>query len=330
MDDDMKDQQPDNTTGSCALEVAAQSDVAAGERHTALPLSAALYSSFLCILFGGNNVAIKLCVTGLGPFTTAGLRFALGGVALLIFAFFSGRPLLLNRRQMVLLLPVPVIFFFQLSLFYLGQSLTRASHGALLSSLLPFGVMLLAHFCIAGERITLRKICGLLLGFAAVPLLFVDSAKMGEGVSLVGDIMVLCSVFFWACNTVYVKKIIHQFDIFQVTLYPMLVAAPLFLLSGWFFDAVMVSTLNLVILGALAFQALITAAYGFVAWNSLLSRYGATSLNAFIFIIPVSGVLLGVVLLGEPFTFNILGAIILVVVSLLVVNGAKPKTLKRS
>jgi len=40
-----------------------------------LSFPAAIFSSFLCVVFGANAVAIKVSLSGMGPFTTAGLRF---------------------------------------------------------------------------------------------------------------------------------------------------------------------------------------------------------------------------------------------------------------
>jgi len=68
------------------------------------------------------------------------------------------------------------------------------------------------------------------------------------------------------------------------------------------------------------YQGLVIASFGFVAWNNMLQKYGAVSLHSFLFIMPVSGVLLGGLVLGEPITFNILLALVLIVFGILVVN----------
>jgi drug/metabolite transporter (DMT)-like permease len=66
------------------------------------------------------------------------------------------------------------------------------------------------------------------------------------------------------------------------------------------------------VLAAILYQGLITGGFGFVVWNMLLQRYGAVSLHTFMFIMPVVGVLLGVLILKEPITGNILMALILI------------------
>jgi drug/metabolite transporter (DMT)-like permease len=68
----------------------------------------------------------------------------------------------------------------------------------------------------------------------------------------------------------------------------------------------------------------VTAAFGFVTWNTLLQKYGAVALHSFIFIMPISGVVLGGLLLGEPITVKILTALALIVAGILIVH-LKPR-----
>ncbi len=285
-----------------------------------LPLGASLYTMFLCILFGANTVAVKISLTGFGVFTTAGLRFGIAAVVISLWAACTGRPLAITRRQARQLVPLGVIFLFQLALFNSGQNLTTASHGTLISNVLPFVVMILAHFFIPGETIVVQKVMGLVLGFTGVVMLFIDSVVI-TGDALRGDILILLAVLVWACNAVYVKKIIAGFHPLQITLYPMLMAVPVFFLCGYFFDGEMVKSFSVPAIQALLYQALVTASFGFVAWNTLIAKYGATSLHSFVFIMPVSGVFLGVVMLGEPVTASLITAILLVTTGLLVVNS---------
>lgn len=285
-----------------------------------LPLGASLYTVFLCILFGANAVAVKISLTGLGVFTTIGLRFAIASVVIFLWASSTGRPLAVDRRQALRLAPLGLIFFVQLSLFYFGQNLTTAAHGTLIANVLPFVVMVLAHFYIPGDTISLQKVVGLVLGFAGVAVLFVDTAAL-TGEALRGDILILLAVLVWSGNVIYVKRIIHGFHPLQITLYPMIMTVPAFLLCGYLFDGEMIKAIDAPVIQALLYQALVTASFGFVAWNTLMSRYGATVLHSFVFIMPISGVFLGVVMLGEPVTANLVTSILLVTTGLLVVNG---------
>ena len=284
-----------------------------------LPFLAAVFTSFLCILFGANAVAIKISLSGLGPFTTAGLRFSIAAFAICLWAKITRRSFGIKKGQIYQLLILSIFFFIQFVLLYLGYNRTSASRGTLLVNLQPFFILFLAHFFIPGDRITKRKILGLSMGFAGMILFFLEKKGVTTDVQ-VGDFMILITSFLWACGTIYTKRIIHAFKPFQITLYPFIFSVPFFFIAGFIWDDQMVACVNLEVLISLLYQGLITASFGFVAWNYLLQKYNAVSLHSFIFIMPIAGVLLSGLILGEHITSNLLLALLLIVLGIVVVN----------
>jgi drug/metabolite transporter (DMT)-like permease len=284
-----------------------------------LPLGASLFTMFLCILFGANAVAIKISLTGLGIFTAAGVRFGIAAIVIFLWARCTGRSLTVTPAKFRQLMILAIFFYVQLSLFYFGLSKTTASHGTLIANVLPFVVMILAHYFIPGDTINLKKVSGLILGFTGVLVLFFDNVAL-TGEVLHGDLLVLLAVFIWGCHVVYIKKIIEGFHPIQITLYPISMAAPMFLLSGFLWDGEMVRFIDTSIIKAMFYQTFVTASFGLVAWNTMIRRFGATALHSFIFIMPISGVFLGIMLLNEPITTNLVSSILLVVSGLIVVN----------
>ena len=289
-----------------------------------LPLLVAINTSLLCMVFGANAVAIKISLFGLGTFTTAGLRFTIAALAIFLWAKITRRPFSIKKGQVRQLFIISGIFTVQLSLLYLGMSKTNASRGTLLINLQPFFVLFLAHHFIPGDRITKKKFLGLFMGFSGMLLVFLGKKGVTADIQT-GDFLILITAFVWACNTVYIKRIIKTFDPFQIVLYPMIVSVPFFFLSGLLWDCPAVTYIDLKILGSLLYQSLITASFGYVIWNSLLQKYGAVSLHSFIFIMPISGTLLGGLILGEPITANLLLALTLIVSGILVVNSKAKK-----
>ena len=284
-----------------------------------LPLLAAMFTSILCIGFGANAIAIKISLSGLGAFTTAGLRFSIATLAIFLWARTTRRSFIIKKGQAHQLSIISILFTVQLGLLYLGLSRTNASRATLLINLQPFFVLLLAHCFIPGDQITKRKILGLFMGFTGMAMVFLGRKGVTTDIQT-GDFMILITAFVWACNTVYTKKIINAFDPFHIVLYPMIFSVPFFFLAGLLWDGKMIDYVNANVLGSLMYQSLVTASFGFVAWNSMLQKYGAVSLHSFILIIPIAGVLLGGLVLGEPITFNILLALVLIVSGILVVN----------
>jgi drug/metabolite transporter (DMT)-like permease len=294
------------------------------------PFKTIILTTCLCMLFGANAVAVKISLTGIGIYTTAALRF--GGAALLLFTWsrLTHKNIRINRKQFSQLAFLTLIFFFQISFFYSGQSRTSATHGVLIANLLPFVIMILAHYLLPDDKINSHKVIGLLLGFAGVALLFSDSLQVSIHHSLHGDILIVCGVIFWGCNATFVKKIIGDYNPLQITLYPMLIGTPVYTICAILFDEPMIISLSPEVIFAMLYQTVVTATFGFIIWNSLISKYGATTLHSFIFIMPVSGVFFGIVLLGDPVTSSLIGSIFLVTTGLLVVNRRlSPKITKK-
>ena len=295
-------------------------------KNADMTLKASLCMVGLCTIFGGNGVAIKYSLTGLGPFTSAGIRFSLAGLVLLLWARHKQIPLALNRKQLGLILVQGCLFSVQLSCFHIGLNRTTASHGALISNVVPFLVLILAHFFIPGDRITLKKALGMVLGFLGVVLLFFDRPDLNTDLRS-GDLIILAASVSWSVSVIYLKRIIEHFNTLQVTLYPMMIGIPVFFLGGLAWDDPMIRAFTLPVIHALLFQSVITTAFGFVAWNTMLREFGATAQHSFIFIIPLSGVFFGVVLLDEPVTGHLLASIVLILAGIMVVNMRKKRRL---
>lgn len=284
-----------------------------------LSFLAIIFAVFLCALFGANAVAIKASLSGLGVFTTVGFRFTIASLAISLWAKITGQHFRIKKGQVLQLLIISTIFTVQLSLFYYALSKTNASRSTLLVNLQPFFVLFLAHYFIPGDRITKRKILGIIMGFTGIVFVFLEQENVTTDFQI-GDLIVLLVSFIWSCSAVYTKRIIENFEPFHLALYPMVFGLPFFYIEAFLWDSTLIGDLNPRVIGALLYQGLVTASFGFVAWNSLLQRYSAVSLHSFIFIMPIAGVFLGGLLLEEPITYSIIIALLFIVAGILVIH----------
>jgi len=278
---------------------------------------------FLCIIFGANAVAIKISFAGIGAFTAAGMRFALAAMAIALWAHIRGRTFRVPKAEIKPLLILCAGFTVQISVFYFGLSQTLASRGSLVVNAVPFMVLIFAHFFLPGDAITVRKFFGMILGFSGVALILADGGALEAGLRT-GDLIVFVAATVWAANAVYTKTVIHRFDPFQLVLYPMIGAVPVYFLEGWIWDDFMIRHIDGPVIAAMLYQSLLCAAFGFVAWNTCLQRFGASALHSFIFLVPITGVIAGGLVLAEPITSMLIIAAALVAAGVGLVN-LKPK-----
>lgn len=292
--------------------------------NTEMTLIPGVFIIFLTVIFGGNAVAIKLALTGMGPLTTAGLRFALAAVAIACWARLTGRCFRIQPGQAFQLLIVSIAFTIQLCLFYLGLERTYASRGVLISNLLPFFVLFLSHRFIPGERITWKKMAGIGMGFTGVAFMLTGTRGFSGSLHS-GDLIVLAAVVVWSCNVVYTKRIINDYSPFHLVLYPMIFSVPVFLSTGFLWDGRMIYDMNLTVIGAYVYQSLISAAFGFVAWSTMLQRYGASTLHSFLFIMPIAGVVCSGLVLNEPITPNLIVAVAFIAGGIMMIHVGPKK-----
>ncbi|MBU2512336.1 DMT family transporter [bacterium] len=273
----------------------------------------------LCIMFGSNAIAIKISFSGFGVYFMSCIRFLIASLCLILWAFVTKQNLRVGKDRWLQLGIISISFSLQLLLFYTGLSMTTASRSALITNLQPFFVLFLAHFFIPGDNITLKKLMGIVLGFSGIALVFTDRAGVTESFRS-GDIFVLCGAALWGCNAVYTKRVIKNFDAIQIALYPMIVSIPISMIGSYFFDDQLVYFVDATMVASIAYQSFFVAAFGYVAWNTLLKRYGAVSLHSFVFIMPITGVILGGLVLGEPLTGRLIAGLVFIVSGLLTIH----------
>jgi len=288
-------------------------------QNKALNFYAGTSAAFLMILFGTNAVAIKITLLGMGAMTCAGLRFALGATVLFLWTTLNRKPLILNRIQIVPVMISTLFFTMQVTLVYLGLSRTEAGRGTLLINTQPLFVLVLAHYFIPGDGMTVKKLFGMIFGFSGVATLLTGQGGVSANIQS-GDLMLMGSSIIWAGNSVYTKHILNRITALQLVFFNMLIAAPLFIAAGVLFDHQMIYRMDTPVCLALLYQGAITASFGYVAWTGMLRHYGATTLNSFVFIMPVSGVVMSALILGEAVSFRIFLSLGLICLSI-VCNG---------
>lgn len=289
----------------------------ADSKHRPLSVAASFWAVFLCILFGANVVAIKITLSGMGIFTTATIRWIITVVAIWLWARLTGKPIGLNQGQTHQVLILGILFFVQMYLYFLGLSMTYASRGALIVNLLPFMLLILTHFFFREDRITIRKFIGILIGFSGIAIMFFKNLETTNDF-FIGDLITFSATLLWAGMSIYTKKIIDNYEAYQLVLYPALISIPLYLLGAFLFDAPMIASLNSRVILSLLYQSLVSGSFGFVAWYILFQNYGTVSLHIFVFIMPIAGVLFGGLILNEPITGRILIALCLIVMGIII------------
>jgi len=300
------------------------SDISALERRDTIDTLAVGMMIGLTLSWGLNGVAAKLSNTGYDPVFLTLVRSALGGA--LVFFWCRWRGIRLFEADGTLWPGLLAGFFFGLEflLIFVGLDYTSAARSTLLVNSMPFWVLIGGHFLL-GERMTWRKVAGLLLAFGGLVLIFSDKLNPLGPDTLIGDLMSLGAGLSWAATYLVIKRTrLVYAGPEKLLLYQLGVAAVLaaVLLP---FSGPAIRDANAVATWALVFQSVYIVAITYVLWFWLIRSYPASSLASFTFLTPAFGVLFAGLILGEPLGTTIFLALGLIAVGLLLVNRSSKR-----
>ena len=285
--------------------------------HRDLDLRAAALALLLSALWGGNPVAIKIGLLDAGPFALGWMRFVLGGLSILAWAWWTGalKGFTIERHEWRPLAILGALFTVQIGLMNLGTHLTSASHSAVLLNAYAVHTVVLAHFQLPGDRLTPRKLGGALIAYAGIVILF-SRQLGGGGTSLLGDALVSISAALLGERTVYLARAVQKIDPTKLLLAQAVIgSAGLAGLSLWLEGGLPYRWTTSLAL-AMGYQGVVVAGFNFIANLWLLKRYRPSALAGFWLTSPIFGVLLSALFVGDPLTGALLLASVFVAIGI--------------
>ena len=275
----------------------------------------------ISLIWGSTWLAIKIGLDSDPPFFGVALRFT---VAFLILAFIlklRGEKLPTDRNSIFLYLQLGICSFsLPFALVYWSEQYISSGLASILFAFYPFVVMVLSHYILDDEKITIYKTTGLIAAFVGLILIFGIDVTFSSSATQ-GMIAVIISVIFQATSLVFVKKNGKHIRPVAMNVGGMIVGLPIMYaiafstesFSSVHFDAK--GILSIFYLGS--FGTVIT----FVVYYWLLKRVQAVLLSFTSFITPIIAVIFGTLILGETLSPNIASGAALVLGGLVIVNG---------
>jgi len=289
------------------------------ERRPAIDGAAVAIMIGLTFSWGLNGVAAKLANAGYNPLLLTVMRSAAGGLVVYFWCVWRGVPLFARDGTFWPGIVAGLLFAAEFVLIFLALDYTTVARSTLMVNTMPFWVLIGAHFLL-DERMTARKISGLVLAFAGVALVFSDRLSLPAPSALKGDVMSLAAGCLWGATILVIKAtrlagasaeklLIYQLTVSVVAVLPLLPFAGPLLRE--------VSALST---AAVVFQATYIVAATYLVWFWVMRRYPAAGLSSFTFLTPAFGVLAGGLLLGEPLSPRIFAALALIAAGIVIVN----------
>jgi drug/metabolite transporter (DMT)-like permease len=274
-----------------------------------------------CLVWGVNQVAVKVGLAGVPPLLGAGLRSLIAAALLVLWCRLRGEPLLRRDGSLPFGLLIGLLFAAEVALIYWGLAYTTASRSVIFLYSAPFFVALGAHGWIPGERLGPARLSGLLVAFVGLCLAFADGLSLPSRRELFGDALELLAGLLWGATTVVLKKGGRvPLTPPRMLFYQLAVSSTILIGAALLLHEPARLAPTPLVLAALGYQGVLVAFASYLAWFWLLGRHRASDLAPFLFWTPLFGVLAGWLLLGDPMTPYLGAAALLVALGTYLVN----------
>jgi len=281
--------------------------------------------ALMCVLWGFTWMYLKISLAEMPLYTGLSIRFSIAGIIFWIMYFIKGHKVNLTTD----LKNVYLLFtFFNFSLCYYltywGAKYVYSNLGAIIWSLLPICVAMMAHFYLPDDRLNKKKAFGMLIGLIGTILLFYERDMLGEGQATFGIIAILLSVVLAAWPNVYLKMQKSSINSYHLNAVGMTLSGVLFLICALIFENnafIPIDNKNLFAIFFLTIPGTVMT-WGIYIW--LFNHLPVTQISYTAFYPPIIATVVGWFFLGEALpALAIIGSVLIIAGGYLVSSPSK-------
>jgi len=281
--------------------------------------------ALMCVLWGFTWMYLKISLAEMPLYTGLSIRFSIAGIIFWIMYFIKGHKVNLTTD----LKNVYLLFtFFNFSLCYYltywGAKYIYSNLGAIIWSLLPICVAMMAHFYLPDDRLNKKKTFGMLIGLIGTILLFYERDMLGEGQATFGIIAILLSVVLAAWPNVYLKMQKSSINSYHLNAVGMTLSGVLFLICALIFENnafIPMDNKNLFAIFFLTVPGTVMT-WGIYIW--LFNHLPVTQISYTAFYPPIIATAVGWFFLGEALpALAIIGSVLIIAGGYLVSTPSK-------
>ena len=277
------------------------------------------------LIWGSAFTAIKVAVPETGPYWLAASRVTIGFLVLVPYAMWRGFVLPATAWMWFL---VALMAVFNVVVPFLLISWAELSIDAGVTSLLmgtgPFFAIIGSHLFTTDDKLTPTKALGVILGFCGVLTIVGFDAFSGLGRS---NLLAQIACFLGSMSYVASGLLVRKIDIppGRLACLALGISSLCLLIIALLADGMPSPDISAEASFALVYLGLLPTGFAYLLRFYLIRKIGYSTFAIGLNLIPVFGIFLGVLLLGEALSLRIVFALLLVVCGLFVTRlGPKP------
>lgn len=282
----------------------------------------------LGLIWGTNFLMMKWASLLITPLQIVFLRVLFGFVAILVFALLRRDLHWRQARQihhfLVMSLLATSVYYFA---FAKGASLLASGVAGMLSGAIPLFSFVCAALFLDSERPRPRKIAGVALGFAGVLLIARPWHSAANGVNPLGVLFMLAGSASVGASFVYTRRFLsaHAFSPFALATWQMGLALVTLAAVTDFHGIARIATDRATFAGMVFGLGLAGTGIAFVLYYFIVHRLGAVAASSVTYLPPVVALAIGCVFAGEPLHPWDLGALVLILSGVYLLQAPRGK-----
>lgn len=260
----------------------------------------------VALIWALNFSVIKSSLNEIDPLSFNGLRFLFAALIIWIALFSRGQSVRIRREDLLPLLGMGLLgnLVYQ-GLFIIGIDFTLAANTAVMLGTIPIWVAIFSHF-FTDEKLNLLKAAGVALAFSGVFFLVLGGENELDfgSQTFLGDLIIIIAAMIWAAYSILSKSFLGRYTPLQFSAITTTIGSvALFLVGLPGMMEIEWQSVSAAAYGGVLYSGLLSVGAAYIIWNYGLRAVGAVRTAAFQNLVPVFGLLFGVVLLGESLTW---------------------------
>jgi drug/metabolite transporter (DMT)-like permease len=278
----------------------------------------------LALIWGGAFFFIAVAVRHVPPLTYVWLRLTIAAAAMWLFVRARGQGVGLPREVWGSILLLALLNnAIPFALFGWGQTHIASGLASILNATTPIWGVVVAHFLTHDERMSPRKIAGVLLGFGGVATMIGPSLLSNLGSSALAQVACVTASLSYALAAVWARRFRRMgVSPLSVTTGQLTAGALMMLPVSMIVDRPWTHAFPpLTAWGAIIALALLCTAFGYVLYFRLIETSGATNALLVTLLVPPVAILLGAMFLGEKLAAQDFAGLGLIALGLAAIDG---------